>query len=180
MTRPIWLQDNHLGRVWALSTSAGGWSRGTIRFRSFSEMSAYIDAFLFDLPLSRNDSAGFPGLRRPRDLSGNSCSVIAHTRLWPPERNETYMIHRRRVTYVNALDQNANLEGPAECSWRTPSYLTCGNVTEPHLFMRTLETHSCPSPPGDKGRWTPQRRVTWRTDSRIPAGLYSSFTSHLS
>lgn len=33
-----------------------------------------------------------------------------------------------------------------ESSWvlqRTPSSLTCGNVTELHLFMWTLQTHSC-------------------------------------
>lgn len=83
-------------------------------------------------------------------------------------------IHVPAVTYVN--DQNANLEGPAEGPRRTLP-VSCGNVTliHPNIMETFLSVG-----PGDKRCWTPQRRVTWRTASRIPAGRYCSFTSQFS
>lgn len=79
------------------------------------------------------------------------------------------------VTYGNVSDQDANLENPAEFfknNNNNNSCLTHGNVKELHLFMWTLEEHSCPEDPGDK-RGAPLRRVTWRTHSRLPAGLHT-------
>ncbi len=83
-----------------------------------------------------------------------------------------------------------------ESSWvlqRTPSSLTCGNVVKLHLFMWTLETHSCPPALETKdvelprGEWpggqthayqldlTPARTHCWPGPEQFL--IYSSFTS---
>lgn len=66
-------------------------------------MTAELDAFSFDLPPSSSGSdlpVAYDGTAAP---PGKKC-------------NKTYMIKGLGMTYVNALDQKAHLESPAECS----------------------------------------------------------------
>lgn len=75
------------------------------------------------------------------------------------------------VTYVNVSDPNANLVTPAECLkeilpvWHVEMCQGCIYSCE---LWRGIPVRR---PRRQKKCGTPQRRVTWRTDSRIPAGL---------
>lgn len=84
---------------------------------------------------------------------------------------ETYTAHAWHMTYGKMSPPTANLQNPDDFFGNSRSYLTCGNVRFNH--GSSMDVHTCTRAHVSWQTKTrnPQRRKTWRTDSRKPAGL---------